>query len=393
MRGTCSPAFVIWTVIRMKLLVALKILTLGYLLASPAFASEVVTFTDVSGREVTMSTPVTAIALGEGRFLPTLGILDKENPAARVVGMMGEFKRLDPATYAQYLTKFPEIADIPLFGSSGETSFSIEKSLSVRPDVAIFGLSSGHGPNNKSQTILDQFEAAGIPVVIVDFRIDPLVNTPKSIRILGKLMGREKEADEFLAFYEAELKRVSDKVDLIKSRPTVFMESRVGLIPNCCEAIGQVMMGRFIDWAGGVNAYADKIPGTHGMVDREYLLINQPDVYIGTAIGSALTQEKSPQFLALGTGTKEAIARASLQQSMKRSDIAQLKAVKSGKAFAIWHHFYNTPMNVTAVQVIAKWLHPELFKELNPHATLQTYFERFQSVPLDGQYWISAVKE
>ncbi len=371
----------------------LKILFLGCFLSNFASAASIVTVTDISGREVSVSVPVQAMALGEGRFLPTLGILDKEDPTQRVVGMMGEFKKLDPSTYAQYVKKFPKIEDIPLFGSGGETSFSIEKSLSVRPDIAIFGLSSGHGPNNKSQTILNQFEAAGIPVVIVDFRIDPLVNTPKSLRLLGKLMGREKEAEAFLSFYSAELKRVSDQIAKVESRPTVFMESRVGLMPQCCEAIGQAMMGRFIEWAGGVNAYADKIPGTHGTVDREYLLVNQPDIYIGTAIGSALTQEKFPQFLALGAGTNVQIARASLRQSLNRSDVAQLQAVKSGKAFAIWHHFYNTPMNVVAVQAIAKWLHPDVLSDLDPQDTLQTYFDKFQSVPLEGQYWISAVEE
>ena len=113
--------------------------------------------------------------------------------------------------------------EIPLIGNSGATSFSVEASLTVQPDVAIFGLSSGHGPSDKNQTILDQLEAAGIPVVIIDFRIDPLVNTPKSLEILGKLMGREKEAQEFLDFYNEQLSVVADKVIHIENRPSVFM--------------------------------------------------------------------------------------------------------------------------------------------------------------------------
>ncbi len=328
------------------------------------------------------------MVLGEGRFLPALGILDREDPTQRVVGMMSDLVKYDPATFAQYKLLFPQIEKIATIGSGGEVSFSIEKAFSVRPDVALFGLNSGHGPNNKSKAILDQFDAAGIPVVIIDFRVDPLVNTPKSIRLLGKLMGREHRSQEFLAFYDNELNRVRERLKNIRERPSVFMESRVGLMPECCEAVGKAMMGRFIEWAGGTNAFGELIPGTHGTVNVEHLITTQPDFYIGTAIGSGLIANKFPQFIALGTGTVPQTARQSLVRNLKRTGISELSAVKGGRAFAIWHHFYNSPMNVAAVQAIAKWLHPHLFDDLDPVQTLKTYFERFQSVPYDGAYWI-----
>lgn len=349
-----------------------------------------ITVTDLAGRTVTLSAPVNTMVLGEGRFLPSIAILDRDDPTKRIVGMMGEFKKLDPSTYAQYAQSFPQIENIPLIGSSGGATFNIETSLSARPDVAIFGVSSGHGPNDRSKTVLDQFASAGIPVLFVDFRIDPLVNTPKSLRLLGQIMGREAEAEEFLGFYDKELSKVADRVANVTKKPTVFMESRVGLRPACCEAIGNAMMGRFIEWAGGTNAYGEQIPGTHGMINREHLLVHQPDVYIGTAIGSEERMKTSPQFLALGAGTSKVAARQSLQHALARNELKSLTAVQQGQAFAIWHHFYNTPMNVAAVQVIAKWLHPDLFADLNPEETLKTYFEKFQPVPLDGTYWISA---
>lgn len=57
---------------------------------------------------------------------------------------------------------------------------------------------------------------------------------------------------------------------------------------------------------------------------------------------------------------------------------------------AIWHHFYNTPMNVIAVQALAQWFHPEVFAELNPDATLAEFYRRFQPIELDGIYWVRA---
>ena len=44
---------------------------------------------------------------------------------------------------------------------------------------------------------------------------------------------------------------------------------------------------------------------------------------------------------------------------------------------------------MVAVQVFAKWLHPALFADLDPRATLQTMFTQFQPIPLTGVYWTS----
>ena len=57
--------------------------------------------------------------------------------------------------------------------------------------------------------------------------------------------------------------------------------------------------------------------------------------------------------------------------------------------FGIWHHFYNSPFNVVAVQVFAKWTNPKANARLDPEATLQAIYQRFQPVPLNGTYWIS----
>lgn len=356
-------------------------------LAGDAWAKESVILTDVAGREVRVQIPVDKMILGEGRFLPTLAILERADPTKRVGAMMGEFERFDPATFAQYAKAFPAIRKIPILGTTGAASFSTEHAIVGRPDVAVFGLGSGHGPSTRHKDILDRLKAAGIPVVVIDFRMDPLVNTPKSIELLGRLMGREEQAREFLSFYQAQLDKVKSGLAGITRKPSVFMELRVGLGDQCCDASGNSMLGRFISWAGGVNAFGDKIPGTHGRVNVEHLITDQPDVYIGTAIGSAMTETKYPKFISLGVGTSGEAARASLARSLQRVGPAQLAAVKAGRAYTIWHHFYNTPMHVAAVQVMAKWFHPDRFKALDPRATLAEYFRRFQPVPMAGVYW------
>lgn len=66
-----------------------------------------------------------------------------------------------------------------------------------------------------------------------------------------------------------------------------------------------------------------------------------------------------------------------------------MKAIQGKRAYAIWHHFYNSPFNIAAVQIMATWLHPELFSDLDPRVLLQEFYDRFQPVKLTGDYWIS----
>jgi iron complex transport system substrate-binding protein len=96
---------------------------------------------------------------------------------------------------------------------------------------------------------------------------------------------------------------------------------------------------------------------------------------------------QAPMRVVLGADATPEAARASLARAVQRRGIAQLEAVRQGRAYAIWHHFYNSQFNVAAVQVFAKWLHPELFADLDPRATLQTLYTRFQPIPLEGVYW------
>jgi iron complex transport system substrate-binding protein len=372
----------------MNFMIRAILLVMGLLLPAAwvqsAAAAEVI---DLAGRTVTVPARVERIILGEGRYLPTLAILDRTDPLKRVVGMMGEFALLDPTGYQQYLERFPALGQITQVGQASGDSFSVEKAIALAPDLAIFAV-EGHSPSPKATEVVAQLEAAGIAVVFIDFRKDPLVNTPRSIDLLGRLLGREAEAAEFTAYYDEQLKLVTDRLATVGARPRVFLESRVGLTEECCATMGNGMMGRFIEKAGGTNIATALVPGPSGTINLEYLLAQQPDVYIATAIGSAAGAAKAPRRVALGADVRPELARETLARATSRPGIADLDAVRSGRAHAIWHHFYNSPFNAAAVQAFAKWFHPALFADVDPDETLRTLYRRFQPVAAAGTYWI-----
>lgn len=346
--------------------------------------------TDILGRTVIVAKKIDGVILGESRFIPALGIVADDAAISRIKGMQADLKQYDPATWAIYAEKFPAINKIPLVGKGEASSFSVEKTISLMPDVALFGI-SGHGPSPHDKEMLNQLEAAGIPVVFIDFREAPLEHTQKSVRILGQLFGNEKAAQAFGERYEKTLNLVRERVKTIaeEKRPSVFLHSKVGLFPECCETMGNTMLGTLLHTAGGRHIGAELIPGNVGNVNIEHLLTHQPEKYLATAIGSAKQNSAASPFVMLGPDVSESQARDSLQRAANAMMVRNLTAVQEGDMFGIWHHFYNSPFNVTALAAVAKWLHPDIFKDVEPQALLTDFYRDFQPVPFQGTYWVA----
>lgn len=352
-----------------------------------AWAQAVVT--DLAGRSVRAPARVERILLGEGRMLPLLAVLERDAVMRRLVGMPADFEKLDPAGYAQYLQRFPELALVPRTGRTTGESFSVEKAIALRPDLAIFGL-GGHGPSPKDTETLARLHAAGVVVVFIDVRQEPLHNTVPSVELLGQVLGRRSQAAEFVSVYRDEMARVTQRLARAQPRlPTVLLENRVGLNEECCDTMSNGMMGRLLEAAGGRNMAAPLIPGAYGTLSLEYVLSHPPQVYIGTAIGAADSVARTPNTIVLGARVDAATAQASLRRVTQRRGVQHLATFKTARVHGIWHHFYTSPFHVAAVQAMARWLHPQLFADLDPRATLQRLYQRFQPVPLSGEYWVS----
>ncbi|PSF14587.1 ABC transporter substrate-binding protein [Marinobacter shengliensis] len=368
----------------------------GVLLIQAGVVQAARTVTDLADRQVTIPETVDRVILGESRYIPALAILDGDATIDRLAGILPDFEQTDPGGYAQYLERFPALAEVPKVGHASADSFSLESVLAIGADLAIFSL-EGHGPGAHNRALIERLERAGVAVVFVDFRQQPLVNTPRSMALLGDVLGREQEAQRFNRFYREELARVSEVVSDIPpdNRPRVFLHSRLGLHDSCCETMVRGMMGRFIDAAGGRNVAADRVPGVSGVMNLEYLLSDPPDRYLATAIGSRKYQvsDADQPYVMLGAGVDGPMARESFRRATDRPGLRALEPIRELRAMAIWHHFYNTPMNVVAVQALARWLHPEELSELDPEQTLETFYREFQPVPLDGRYWITLGEE
>lgn len=329
--------------------------------AGPAPVEARIELTDLRGRAVVLDKPTSRLAVDDGRFILALALLHPD-PVSVVAAWPRDVNRIGPETYEAYRVKFPALATLPQISSSaGE--LSLESILAASPDIAVFSI--GAGPNAAQ---IAQLEGAGIKVVFIDFFTSPFANLAPSLKILGQLTGREAQADSFIAFRAERLKRIANRVAAIPAdkRPAVFLEAHAGLSNDCCSSPGRGNVGDYIDFVGGRNIGADVITRSFGKLNIEYVMERDPAVYIATG-GPHLEKTGG---LVLGPGYDEGRARASLARMAARKGLAELSAVKRGDVHGFSHQLINSPLDILAVEVFARWIHPELFADLDPAATL-----------------------
>lgn len=336
--------------------------------------------TDIRGRAIHLGGPVHRIAIDDSRYLVALALIHPD-PVSLLAAWPQDINRLGTESYQQFLAKSPALATLPKIASSAG-AFDVESLLAAHPDVALLSLESGI-----TDAQIAQVEAAGVPVVIVDFFVKPFENLGRSLAILGVLTGREQQARAFVDFRAERMKRIADRVAALPSgdRPTVFLEAHAGMSEDCCNSPGRGNVGDYISFVGGHNIGADVIRQSFGKLNLEYVISRDPHIYIGTG-GPHLAKAGG---LVLGAGYSGEQARAALRKITGRRGIAGLSAVRDGRAYGFSHQLINSPLDIVAIETFAKWVHPDLFRDIDPAATLATINSRFLAIPYEGIYWTS----
>lgn len=347
--------------------------------SEPTSSATQASLTDLRGRPIKLPAPGGKLSIDDGRYLIALGLIHPD-PISVLAAWSGDVNRVGTETYAAYVAKFPALKDLPVTPSSA-AEFQIEPVLAAAPAAAI--VSMGAGPSDAQAA---QLEAAGVSVVYIDFFTHPFENQARSLDILGRLTGREEQAAAYNAFRQGKLDAIASRVQAIPQdqRPSVFMEAHAGNGPDCCNSPGKGNMGDYIAFVGGRNIGADAMDAAFGKLNLEYVIDRDPDVYIATG-GPHL--ERAGGFV---VGEKYDVAQAtgSLRKVASRRGVSTLKAVREGRTHGLSHQLINSPIDIVATEVLAKWIHPELFADLDPRATLDEINSRFLAVPYPGTYWV-----
>ncbi|GLK77422.1 ferrichrome ABC transporter substrate-binding protein [Methylopila jiangsuensis] len=358
------------------------------LLAAPALgrAAEAIEIRDVAGRTVRLDRPARRIVLSSWVSLDALALLHPE-PVSLLAGWQGAPGAvLDEGFYEAVLRRFPEARALPAIGRFSLDGGAVETVLGLEPDLLVLSMFDAFGMGGgATNPQIAAFEAAGVPVLIVDFFLDPLGRSEESLLALGRAIGREEAAAAYNAFYRGRRERVTRTVAAKVgdgARPAVFMHVHAAS-PDCCYSPGHATLNAFIRLAGGHNIGADALPGATGQLSLEYVLSRDPDVYVATG-----GYQAEPGRFTLGRGVSDERARAGFASVTARPGLSGLRAVASGRAYGLWHSFAHSPAHVVAIELLARWFQPELFSDIDPKATLDEINARFAALPLTGALWV-----
>ncbi len=361
---------------------ALVGLALWLVLGAPAAAKDI-RVTDLAGREVVLKESAKRIVLGAWVSLDALSLLHPD-PVSLLAGWAeGGANAIQPAILRG---RFPAIDRVPVVGRGSFEAIGIETIIARQPDLVLLSRFDAYRYGSDAAPGIAKLEAAGIQVAIVDFFLAPLKSTEPSLRILGKLIGRETQAEAFIAFYREHLERIAARLAKdAAERPSVFLHAFAAR-PECCFSAGPGTIDGFIRLAGGENIGAEKIPGAVGQLSLEFVLTRNPKVYVATTT----SDNADAEAFTLGPAVPAEKATRSFARRLAGRDLAALDAVAQGRAHGLWHLFVHTPAHVAAIEALAKWQHPQLFADLDPDATLRQINSRFLAAPLEGTFWISA---
>jgi iron complex transport system substrate-binding protein len=351
-------------------------------LFQPVFASgwpkEV---TDVLGNKVVLEKAPERIILASGYSFLSLAFVDPK-PTAKLVAWGSELKRFDEKTYSLFLNKFPELATLTTIGSGSGNDLSAEVILALQPDLIIMDAWQKEG----SATLVEHLQNAGIKIVYIDYYMSPLKHTVPSTRLLGQIMDREEQAEALISFYQSHMDNLTSRLDSPKvATPKVFIHAYAG-VWACCWSSGSGGLGEYLELFKGRNIGATAFPNANGgTLNLEYVLMEDPDIYIATGHSGVDPQKGLP----IGTGVSRDLALRQLKKIVSTPGLDSLTAVEEKRVYGFWNYFSGSPFNVVGAEALAKWIQPELYQDIDPQKTMDEMNRRFLSQPLEGTYWVS----
>ena len=231
-----------------------------------------------------------------------------------------------------------EVRSLPKVGSFMRSDPELVATL--KPDLCI---TMGDGrPGGNSEYLA----GLGIPVHIV--RQGGLYSISGMILELGKLLDAEERAEDLAAAMRSRIETVKARVAETTNRPRVFMQ--IGVSP-IVSAGTETFIHELITAAGGVNVAEG--PTLYPRFSREQVLNFGPDIVIITSM-----------------------ARGEMFQHVKEEWMQwkNLPAARNGHIFIVDSNLFDrpTPRLADGLEMLSRIIHPELYPESAPTATLSS---------------------
>jgi iron complex transport system substrate-binding protein len=293
-------------------------------------ASEAITVTDFRGKTLRFNKPAKRIVCLIESALSGIYMLGEER---RVIGVSWNVYREPVFRYYAGMDERIRNKKIPAPGNWD--SVSIENIVALRPDVVIIW--------SEQREVIATLEKLGIKVFGVF--IKNMADIEREMLALGRLTGAEKRAKRLVGYAKNEVRRLAARLPVMPAanRPGVYYMWAQGNYETSC---GGSAVNDLVDLAGGRNVCAH-LPHEHITVNIEQILVWNPDIIVMWN-----NDRKDPSDI------------------MADNQLRLVKAVRHGRVYELPEVFLCdlwTLKYIYAVKMVAKWTHPDLFRDIDPN--------------------------
>jgi iron complex transport system substrate-binding protein len=314
-------------------------------LSTTCTAGKTIKVTDMVGRHVTAPfDPDRIVCIGPG----ALRLIVYLKAQSKVIGVEDMEKKNPDGR--PYWIAYPELSKLPRCGPGGPAGINkkpdLEALLALKPQVIFITYMEAPLADEVQKTI-------GIPVVVLSYgafaTFDEAVYD--AMRIAGKVLKREKRADDIVAYIESlrkDMRRRTKDIP-VDSKPTAYVGGIGYRGTQGIESTEQKYIP--FKWIG-VNNIAEQVKADHGshvFMDKEALLKLNPEVIFIDGGGTILVAD----------------------DFRKKSEFYHtLKAFTNQRVYTL-HPFnwYTTNIGTALADAyaIGKILHAKAFEDIDPH--------------------------
>jgi len=307
---------------------------------------------EVARTPVKVPLPIKSIAALSGTYGPemlcVLGDADKIIAVTDSAKTRGEIRDM--------------VEDKPVVGSTFE--WDLEEILQLKPDVVLAYASYDFSQQRKT------LEAAGITMIQMNF------HKPETyageVRSIGWLLDRKERVEELVSFEQEHIDLIEERIKGLKEsdKPRVYAESYKDL------QYGTGSVTNAINPCGGINIF-EELNGTKD-IDPEKVISENPQVILKMTFNtyipaSGYDAENTTQMA------------AKIKDIENRTGWSNIDAVKDGRVYIISSDASSIHPSIFN-SYIAKWLHPELFEDLDPVAIHSEWLQKFLGIDFKGVY-------
>ncbi len=259
----------------------------------------------------------------------------------------------------------PSVKAIQQVGES--YSPSLEKIIEIAPDLVLGGAPLNYIDNQTSAKI----EAAGIPVFICQSMNPPLYSNESFVNStcdlatqIGEILDVKSNATKLVNY-------MREYEDMVNQRLTNLTEDQKPLVYYEWYTDWQTKIVPSITLLGGINI-AENSTQVAPILSPEFITEANPDIIIRMISSSSHSQTE------FTTAQTQMTSRAALQNC---------NAIKDGKVYICDFGITGGTQSVIGYLQWAKWIHPELFTDIDPTAIHQQLLQGFFSInSLQGVY-------